>query len=104
MTVDALVDQRALREIYLAAFERVIKNASPWAVMSSYNMINGYAATENSFLQKDVLRGEWGYDGLVMSDWGASYNTPKAIAGRVWSLEMPEELNVLPPCARGKGT
>ena len=90
MTVDALVDQRALREIYLAAFERVIKNASPWAVMSSYNMINGYAATENSFLQKDVLRGEWGYDGLVMSDWGASYNTPKAIAAGM-DLEMPED-------------
>ena len=90
MTVDALVDQRALREIYLAAFERVIKIASPWAVMSSYNMINGYAATENSFLQKDVLRGEWGYDGLVMSDWGASYNTPKAIAAGM-DLEMPED-------------
>ena len=90
MTVDALVDQRALREIYLAAFERVIKNASPWAVMSSYNRINGFSATENSFLQKDVLRGEWGYDGLVMSDWGASYNTPKAIAAGM-DLEMPED-------------
>ena len=92
MTIDALVDERALREIYLSAFEQVVKSAQPWAIMASYNKINGFSATQNKHLLTDVLRGEWGFKGLVMSDWGASYNTPQAIAAGM-DLEMPEDTN-----------
>ena len=68
MTVNAIVDERSLREIYLAAFETVVKTADPWTVMASYNLVNGTYATENSYLLKDVLKDEWGYDALVVSD------------------------------------
>lgn len=90
MTIDALVDERALREIYLAAFEQVVKQAKPWAIMASYNKINGQSATQNKYLLTDILRGEWQFDGLVMSDWGASYDTPKALAAGM-DLEMPQD-------------
>lgn len=91
MTVDAIVDQRALREIYLAAFEKVVKKSSPWAIMASYNKVNGQSATENASLY-EILRGEWHFDGVVMSDWGASYNTAKALQAGM-DLEMPEDLS-----------
>ncbi|MGN1066789.1 MAG: glycoside hydrolase family 3 C-terminal domain-containing protein, partial [Candidatus Fimimonas sp.] len=90
MTVNAVVDERALREIYLTAFEYAVKYSSPYAVMASYNKINGEYATENKHLLCDVLRNEWGFDGIVISDWGASYNTPKAIEAGM-DLEMPED-------------
>lgn len=90
MTVDAIVDERALREIYLSAFEYVVKNSQPYAVMASYNKINGVYATENKHLLTDILRDEWGFKGIVMSDWGASYNTAKAISAGM-DLEMPED-------------
>lgn len=90
MTVDALVDERALREIYLYAFEQVVKQAKPWTVMASYNKINGYPSTQNKYLLTDILRKEWGFDGAVISDWGASYNTPEAISAGM-DLEMPED-------------
>ena len=65
------VDERALREIYLASFEGAIKNAKPWTVMCSYNKINGTYASNNKKYLTDILRDEWGYEGIVMSDWGA---------------------------------
>ena len=68
---DSVVSQRALREIYLAAFERVVKNARPATVMGSYNKINGVHACENKWLLTDVLRNEWGYEGVIISDCGA---------------------------------
>lgn len=89
-TVDALVDERALREIYLSAFEYVVKNSQPYAVMASYNKINGTYSTENSKLLTEILRGEWHFDGMVVSDWGACYNSAKAI-GAGMDLEMPGE-------------
>jgi len=82
------VDERALREIYLAGFERVIKQAKPWAVMSSYNKVNGIQAAENKRLLTDILRDEWGFDGFVVSDWwGIKDRIESAEAGN--DLEMP---------------
>jgi beta-glucosidase len=88
MSVNAVVDERALREIYLAAFETVVKVANPWTVMAAYNKINGPFATENQRLLEDILRGEWGYDGVVVSDWGAVHATAAAANGGN-DLEMP---------------
>lgn len=90
MSVNAVVDERALREIYLSAFERVVKQARPYAVMASYNKINGESACHNKRLLTDILRNEWGFDGLVMSDWGACYDQAKAIDAGT-DLEMPED-------------
>jgi len=88
MTVSSEVDERTLREIYLAAFELVVKAANPWTVMASYNKVNGTYATENRYLLTDILKNEWGYDGVVVSDWGAVHSTaPAANAG--CDLEMP---------------
>ena len=71
MVVDALVDERTLREIYLRAFEIAIDEGAPWAVMAAYNRINGTFACENASLLDGILRKEWGFDGVVLSDWGA---------------------------------
>lgn len=88
MTVSAEVDERTLREIYLAGFELAVKRARPWTVMASYNKINGTYATENAYLLTDILKGEWKWDGVVVSDWGAVHSTaPAANAG--CDLEMP---------------
>lgn len=89
MTVNAVLDERALREIYLAPFERVVRNAHPYAIMASYNKINGESATQNKRLLTDILRKDWGFDGLVMSDWGASYDMGKAYSAGM-DLEMPD--------------
>ena len=85
---DSVIDERTLREIYLAGFERVVREAKPWTVMAAYNRINGTYATENSYLLRDILKGEWGFDGLAMSDWGAVHSTVPAINGGT-DLEMP---------------
>lgn len=70
MTVSSRIDERTLREIYLAAFEGAVTKKKPWTVMCSYNKINGVYAAENKKYLTDVLRDEWGFDGYVMSDWG----------------------------------
>jgi beta-glucosidase len=87
-TVDARLDQRTLREIYLPAFEAAIRRARPWAVMCSYNSVNGRTVSENAFLLTDILRGEWEFDGVVMSDWGAVRDRGAALAAGL-DLEMP---------------
>ena len=66
---DSRLSQRALREIYLHAFEIIVREAKPWAIMSSYNVINGRRASESRELLTDILRGDWGYTGMVMTDW-----------------------------------
>ncbi len=87
-TVNVRVDERTLREIYLPAFEMSVKEGHPWTVMSSYNKINGYHATADRYLLTDVLKTGWGYDGMVMSDWGAVHETAGVVsAGN--DLEMP---------------
>ena len=74
MTCDSVVDERALREIYLTAFEIAVKKAQPWTVMNSYNKINGAHGSENRHTQIEILRDEWGFNGVVVSDWGAVNN------------------------------
>ena len=81
-------DERTMREIYFPAFETAVKEAQPWTVMCSYNRINGVFASENRWLLTDVLRGEWGFDGYVMSDWGAVSNRPAGVHAGL-DLEMP---------------
>ncbi|KAJ1329896.1 beta-glucosidase [Microdochium nivale] len=87
-TVNETVSERALREIYLRPFEIAIKEARPWAVMTAYNCVNGTHCDSNDFLLKQVLRGDWAWDGLVMSDWGGTNSTAEAINSGL-DLEMP---------------
>jgi beta-glucosidase len=82
------VDERALREIYLAPFEMIVRQAQPWTIMSAYNRLNGMFMTENRRLLTEVLKREWGFDGMVMSDWGAVHTTVEA-ANAGLDLEMP---------------
>src|SRR6202046_4948889 len=93
LRISADVDERTLREIYLAGFEHAVTAAQPWTVMGSYNKINGVYASENPWLLTEVLRGEWGFDGLVVSDWGAVNDRVAALAGGL-DLEMPPNLGV----------
>ncbi len=93
LRVSAEVDERTLREIYMAAFERVVKETQPWTVMSAYNKINGTYACENHWLLTQVLRDEWGFDGLVVSDW-AAVDDRVAAAAAGCDLEMPSSSGV----------
>ena len=89
MSISAEIDERTLREIYLAAFETVVKKAQPSTIMCSYNRINGVYSCENDWLLNKVLRDEWGFEGLVMTDWGAmDERVPSLKAGL--DLEMPD--------------
>ena len=88
MRLDTVVDERTLRELYLPAFEAVVREASPWAVMSAYNLVNGEHAGESRWLLTDVLREEWGFSGLVVSDWLAVADRPASLHAGL-DLEMP---------------
>lgn len=88
LDVDETVSERALREIYLKPFEIAVKEAKPWAVMTAYNQVNGHHADSSPFLLQKVLRGDWGWDGLVMSDWGGTNSTAASLNAGL-DLEMP---------------
>lgn len=88
MDLNAVIDERTLREIYMAAFETVVKKSQPWTVMASYNKVNGHYSTANKWALTDVLRGEWGFEGMVVSDWGATHDRP-AVAAAGTDLTMP---------------
>ena len=95
MTCDSVVDERALHEIYLTAFEIAVKKAKPWTVMNSYNKINGVHGSENRHTQTEILRDEWGFDGVVVSDWGA-------VNDRVLGFKNGNDLEM--PSSSGSGT
>ncbi len=93
MTVNTVVDERTLREIYLAPFEIAVKKAQPWTIMAAYNRLNGTYCAENKWLLTDVLRNEWGYKGIVVTDWGAENDRVSGLlAGQ--ELEMPSSNGV----------
>lgn len=96
MTISSEVGERALREIYLPPFEAAVLEADVWAVMSAYNRVNGVYASENPYTLTDILRGEWGFQGLVMSDWFGTKSTVESVAAGQ-DLEMPG-----PPTWRGE--
>ena len=93
MRVSADVDERTLREIYLTGFERAVTRANPWTVMCAYNKVNGTYASEHPWLLTEVLRDEWGYDGVVVSDWGAVADRVPSLAAGL-DLEMPNSGNI----------
>ena len=88
MTTDSVLDERTLREIYLTAFEIVVREAEPRALMTSYNLVNGVYANENAFLLQKVLRDEWGFDGAVITDWGGGNDAVEG-ARNGSAIEMP---------------
>ncbi|MCY0877382.1 MAG: glycoside hydrolase family 3 C-terminal domain-containing protein [Firmicutes bacterium] len=90
LSINAVVDERPLREIYLAQFERVVREAQPWTVMAAYNQLNGDYCSEHPWLLNEVLRGEWGFAGVVVSDWGAVNDRVAALRAGL-DLEMPFE-------------
>ncbi|MEU1510856.1 glycoside hydrolase family 3 C-terminal domain-containing protein [Streptomyces sp. NPDC005811] len=87
-TVNNLVGERALRELYLAPFEAIVENAHPWGIMTAYNTVNGTTMTEHHHLVNEVLRGEWGFDGYNVSDWMAARDTVGALRGGL-DVAMP---------------
>ncbi|MFM8367420.1 MAG: glycoside hydrolase family 3 C-terminal domain-containing protein [Chloroflexota bacterium] len=94
-SISAEIDERTLREIYLPAFEKAVKTAQPWTVMCSYNKVNGTFASEHYQLLTKILKDEWGFEGLVVSDWGAVRNRVAALkAGLDWEMPGPQDLRV----------
>jgi beta-glucosidase len=107
-STDSIIDERTLREIYLPVFEAAVKEARVGAVMDSYNLTNGTYLTANGYLNTDVLRKDWGFDGIVMSDWGATHDALGAANGGL-DLEMPSPLfmnrrNLMPAIEQGRLT
>ncbi|WP_200307441.1 beta-glucosidase H [Streptomyces adelaidensis] len=92
-TVNNLVSERALRELYLAPFEAIVANAHPWGIMTAYNSVNGSTMTEHRYLVNEVLRGEWGFDGFNVSDWMAARSTAGALTGGL-DVAMPGPVTV----------
>ncbi len=88
LTISAEVDERTLREIYLAAFETAVKKAKPWTVMCAYNKVSGSYCSENHKLLTEILKGEWGFEGLAVSDWGAVHDRVASLKAGL-DLEMP---------------
>ncbi len=88
MTINAVVDERALREIYLAGFEIAVKDAKPWTLMGAYNRLNDTYACEHPDLMRKILKEEWGHEGFVMTDWGAMNERVEALTAGL-ELEMP---------------
>jgi beta-glucosidase len=94
-SISAEVDERTLREIYLPAFEKAVRQAQPWTVMCSYNKVNGTFASEHHQLLTEILKNEWGFEGLVVSDWGAVRDRVAALkAGLDWEMPGPEDRRV----------
>jgi len=87
-TVNNVVSERALRELYLAPFETIVENAHPWGIMTAYNSVNGTTMSEHRYLVNEILRGEWGFDGFNVSDWMAARSTKGAIEGGL-DVAMP---------------
>lgn len=87
-SVNNLISERALRELYLAPFEIIVENAHPWGIMTAYNAVNGTTMSEHHYLVNEVLRGEWGFDGFNVSDWTAARSTKGAIEGGL-DVAMP---------------
>ncbi len=88
LLTDAVIDERTLREIYLASFEGAVRQSQPWTVMCSYNKINGTYCSENKYVLTDILKEEWGHEGIVMSDWGAVNERADGLSAGL-ELEMP---------------
>ncbi|MFZ5881718.1 MAG: glycoside hydrolase family 3 C-terminal domain-containing protein [Chloroflexota bacterium] len=94
-SISAEVDERTLREIYLPAFEKAVKEAQPWTVMCSYNKLNGTFASEHYHLLTEILKQEWGFEGLVVSDWGAVRDRVAALKGGLdWEMPGPQDRRV----------
>lgn len=96
MRLDVLVDERTMREIYLRGFQIAVRESQPWTVMSSYNLVNGTHVGESRKLLTEILRDEMGFDGLVVSDWGAVYDRAQGIAAGM-DLEMPGSMGAWDP-------
>ncbi|HEV2654902.1 MAG TPA: glycoside hydrolase family 3 N-terminal domain-containing protein, partial [Ktedonobacteraceae bacterium] len=86
------VRERVLREVYLAPFHAAVREANPWTIMASYNLVNGVPASESSYLLTDILRHEWGYDGVVVSDWVFSVKSTAPSVNAGLDLEMPSPI------------
>ena len=94
-SISAEIDERVLREIYLPAFEKAVKQAKPWAVMCCYNKVNGVYGSENHHLLTTILKMEWGFKGLIVSDWGAVHDRVAALKGGLdWEMPGPQERRV----------